>query len=116
MTTFPNAQNNSGGAIPVYVTSGGGGGLTITNRSATFNTGSTSAVPANANRRYLFIQTATNGRDIWLNFMGGAAAPNTAGSFLLAAGQTYESGTNVPPGQVFLHSAADGTAVTIMEG
>lgn len=113
--SYPNDQGNPLAAIPVYITEGAGG-LTITDHSDTFPSGATSAVPENLLRRYLFIQCVTASRDIWINMIGGAASPNAAGSFLLAAGQTYESGLNVPGGAISIHAPSHGTVVTILEG
>lgn len=114
--SFPNNQSNPAGAIPVYLTSGATGGLVITNRSVSFNTGSNAAVPVNTARRYLFIQCVTPGVDIWINPVGGTAAVATAGSFKLAAGQTYESGSMVFPGAVAIYVPSNATSVTILEG
>ena len=116
MPGFPNDQSNPAGAIPVYVTAGGSGGLTINDVSQIIPAATpTEVLRANADRRYLFIQCVTTGEDIWVNMFGGDATPNTISSFLLAAGQTYESGTYVSPEPVSIYSAA-GADVTVVEG
>lgn len=116
MSGFPNDQSNPAGAIPVYLTGGGGGGLTINDVSQSIPAATPFEVlAANADRRYLFIQCVTPGEDIWVNMFGGGATPNTVSSFLLAAGQTYESGTYVSPAEVSIYSA-NGADVTVVEG
>lgn len=116
MPGFPNNQGNPAGAIPVYVTSGGGGSLIINDVSQAIPAAtSTEVLPANASRRYLFIQCVTPGEDLWINMFGGGATPNMVSSFLLTAGQTYESGTYVSPEPVYIYSA-NGADVTVVEG
>lgn len=116
MPGFPNDQSNPAGAIPVYVTSGGGGGLTPVDYSTTLNTGASTVADENASRKYLFIQCVTPGQDIWVDLTGSAAAPEQYPSFKLAAGQTYESGTYVLPGAVSIYVSADNVGVTVVEG
>ncbi len=112
---YPNDQGNPAGAIPVYVTSGGGG-ISVTDESQSLPGGVEVVVlPANPSRKYLFIQCVTDGVDIWVNMFGGSAEVNGLGSFLLSAGQTYESGTYVSATAVSIYSGA-AADVTIAEG
>ena len=118
MPGFPNDQSNPAGAIPVYVTSGGGGGNAVTMNDVSTDLAAgipQLLLPANPARKYLFIQTISPNTPIYVNFMGSEAAPDSASSFLLAFGQTYESGAYVSGEEVWLYSDVT-TIVTIAEG
>jgi len=114
MPGFPNDQSNPAGAIPVYVTSGSP--PTFVDASAVIPAATlTEVLPANASRRYLLIQNLTPGEDIWINLFGGDAEAYTTPSILLAAGQTYESGSVVTNMAVSIYST-NGAVVTVVEG
>jgi len=116
MPGFPNNQSDPAGAIPVYVTGGGGSAVDVLDFSQAISAMSAATVvEENQTRRYLFIQCVTPGEAIWVNVLGATAAPNDLGSFQLVAGQTYESGSVVPAGAVSIFSA-NGADVTVMEG
>lgn len=113
MAGYPNDQSNPAGAIPVWLT--GGSALTLVDRSNALAAATAETVAAaNPARRYLFIQCVTEGKAIWVSFLG-TAAPNALGSFQLTAGQTYESGSVVVPNAVSLY-CANAADVTVMEG
>ncbi len=116
MPGFPNDQSNPAGAIPVYVVAGGGGGgLTINDVSQTIPAAiPVEVLPANSSRKYLFIQCTTAGNPIWVN-IAGRDASTASSSFLLAAGQTYESGTYVSGEAVSIYTEVEAD-VTVMEG
>ena len=66
-----------------------------TNRSGSITTGGTAQVLAAANttRRGLFGQNISNG-DLWINEIGGTAASGSAGSYRVAAGESFSISTN----------------------
>lgn len=120
MALYPNDQSNPAGAIPVYQAAQPGGGG-FTDRSTTIVPGEADTVVAyNAQRCYLLIQAVGGGGtlDLWINMVGGIAAPNTEGSFKLPAGSTFQSGPVVPSGPISIYSmgSAPDTIVTIYEG
>jgi len=81
----------------------GGDGLGIqdqilpsgTNRSGSISTGGTAQqlAAANATRRGLIGQNISTG-DLWINEIGGTAAADTAGSYRVTAGSTFEVSTS----------------------
>ncbi len=66
-----------------------------TNRSSSIATGGTAQVLAAANtaRRGLTGQNISTG-DLWINEVGGTAAADTAGSYKIAPGASFEINTN----------------------
>ncbi len=64
---------------------------------------STVLFPANASRHYLAFQ-APAGTSVWINFVGGAAAPNGVDCAQIGAGTLYESGQFVTRGSVTIYS------------
>ena len=85
-------------------------GGTLTSRSTTLIAGNSSALfPANGGRHYLAFQ-APQTAGIWVNLLGGVAAPNAADCAYFAAGSLYESGQFVNRGAITVYSP---TSVTI---
>lgn len=116
MSGFPNAQNNPAGAIPVYVTSGGGGGpIPLADNSTALVGGvSTQVLEANPDRKYFLIQS-TDGVPLWMNWTGADAEIGVLGNIQLAAGVTYESGGYVTTAAVAVICETDSN-VTVLEG
>lgn len=80
----------SSGALTVVSQTPGG---TPTSRSlVTVATTSTQLMAANASRKYFKI-AAPQTQGVWLNFIGGTAAPNGADSYFLGAAQIWETST-----------------------
>jgi hypothetical protein len=82
----------------------GTAGGTLTSRS--MNVAAQQSVqlfPANPSRRYLAFQ-APAGSFIWVNLVGGAAAPNGLDCAYFTAGSLYESGPFVNRGAIFIYS------------
>jgi hypothetical protein len=75
---------------------------------------STIVFPANPTRHYLAFQ-APVGTAVWVNFVGGTAAPNGIDCAQLAAGTLYESGQFVTRGAVAMYSPA-ATNISAWEG
>lgn len=116
---FPNNQTNPAGAIPVWIAgTPGGTGFNPTDYTATIEAASPeiNLVPANPNRRYLFIQAQTS-VTVYFNFLGDATAPapGEPGLYTIPAGGSYESGTVVPSGPISIGVSSD-AIVTIIEG
>ncbi len=112
---YPNDQGNPAGAIPVYVTSGGGSPLVVDASDAIAATTPTDWLPANPTRRYLFIQCQTSGVTLAFNPTGSPAGLDTLGSITLQPGQAYESGSVVFAGAISLY-ASGAANVTVLEG
>lgn len=95
----------TGGALTVVSQTPGG---TPTSRSlVTVATTSTQLMAANAARKYFKI-AAPQTQGIWLNFIGGAAAPNGTDSYFLGQGQIWETSTPeyVTQGKISYYSTA----------
>jgi hypothetical protein len=75
---------------------------------------STPLFPANPNRHYLAFQ-APAGNPLWVNFMGGIAAPNAVDCAYFAAGAFYESSSFVNRGSITIWSPVAAT-VSAWEG
>jgi hypothetical protein len=75
---------------------------------------STQLFPANAGRHYLGFQVPP-GTAIWVNFVGGSAAPSGIDCISLPAGTVYESGPYVIRGPISIYSPI-GTAISAWEG
>jgi len=85
---------------------------------AGLTTGSTAVVTANKGRNYLLMQNVHAKVDIWLNPLGGTAAPNTAGSLRLVANGGYIEwvGPFVPSNAMTARSASATSDLTVVEG
>jgi hypothetical protein len=83
-------------------------------RSASISQTSTTVFPANAARRYLAFQ-APQASFIWVNFVGGAAAPNGRDCIYFAAGSFYESGQYVTQSAITIFSPVAAT-ISAWEG
>ncbi len=70
--------------------------------------------PVNASRHYLALQVP-QGSYIWVNFLGGVAAPNAVDCAYFAAGTFYESGQYVNRGAITVYSPVAAT-VSAWEG
>jgi hypothetical protein len=75
---------------------------------------STMLFPANPTRHYLAFQ-APIGTPVWVNFVGGTAAPNGVDCAQLSAGTLYESGQFVTRGAVAVYSPV-ATSISAWEG
>jgi hypothetical protein len=69
---------------------------------------------SNPTRRYLAFQ-APQASFIWVNFLGGAAAPNALNCVYFAAGSFYESGQYVTHGAISIYSPVAAT-ISAWEG
>ncbi len=77
---------------------------TLTSRTTTLTgAASTQVFPANPGRRYLAFQVP-QGSAIWVNVMGGLAAPNGADCAYFAAGTYYESGQFINRGAITVYA------------
>lgn len=119
MPGFPNNQSNPGGAIPVWIANQPGDtGFNPTDYTTSLLAGvpQFDVVPANPNRRYLFIQAQTS-VIVYFNFLGDNTdpLPGESGLYTIPAGGSYESGTVVPSGAISFNAPSDVT-VTIIEG
>ena len=74
---------------------------------------STLVFPVNGSRRYFAFQ-APQGTAVWVNFLGGLAAPNGADCAYFSAGAFYESGQWVNRGAITMYAPV-GTAVSAWE-
>ena len=82
-------------AIPV-------GGVPVS-RSVSVAAGQTTLFTANPMRRYLSFQVP-QGSYVWINLLGGPAAPNAVDCAYFAAGTFYESGQYVNRGAISIYS------------
>ena len=98
----------SGGipAVPV-------GGSPLSRSASVSAQTSTLLFPANNIRRYFAFQ-APQSTAIWVNFLGGTAAPNGADCAYFPAGAFYESGQWVNRGSITVYAAV-GTVVAAWE-
>ena len=132
--TLQCATGNGGSAAcgtatsPLYVTGGSplpagtnmigqtapyAGGLI--SRSVTVSAGtSTQLFPVNAQRHYLAFQAPQN-TGIWVNRLGGTAAPNAADCAYFPAGTLFESGNFVNTGAVTVYAPVSVT-ISAWEG
>ncbi len=98
-----------GGVVATPVT-----GLPISRSVALLAAQSTIVFPANPTRHYLAFQ-APSGSSVWVNFVGGTAAPNGIDCAQLTAGTLYESGQFVTRGAVTIYSPV-ATTISAWEG
>jgi hypothetical protein len=83
-------------------------------RSTSISPTSATLFPANPSRRYLAFQ-APQASFIWVNFLGGTAAPNAHDCIYFAAGSFYESGQYVDQGSITIFSPVSAT-ISAWEG
>ncbi len=84
-------------------------GGVLTSRTVTLFAGtSTQVFAANSGRRYLSFQVPLSG-GVWINVVGGPAAPNGADCAYFAAGSFYESGAFINRGAITVYAAASVT-------
>lgn len=100
MTLLPKVISDTEGFIPIVALGGadGSAGAPLTpgtDRSGAITTGGTAQPLAAANtaRRGLTGQNISSG-DLWINEIGGTAAADTAGSYKVASGSTFEVNTS----------------------
>ena len=101
-----NVINSGISAVPV-------GGSPSSRSSNLVAQASTILFPVNGSRRYFAFQ-APQGTAVWVNFLGGAAAPNAADCAYFPAGAFYESGQWVNRGAITMYSPV-GTTVSAWE-
>jgi len=109
-STTPMFVVPAAGAVMLAVPVGG----QPASRSASISPTSTAVFPANTSRRYLAFQAPQNSF-IWVNFVGGTAAPNARDSIYFAAGSFYESGQYVTQGAITIYSPV-ATTISAWEG
>jgi hypothetical protein len=88
-----------GGGVPAIPT----GGVPTSRSLSLAAQQSTTIFPVNAGRHYLALQVP-QGSYLWVNFLGGVAAPNAIDCAYFAAGTFYESGQYVNRGAVTVYS------------
>ena len=84
----------------------------IIDASTTVGTSSTTLRNACSARWLLVIHNPSVGTNIAVNFTGGVAALNTAGSIMIAAGGTMYLDTAIPLGKITVIAASAATPVT----
>lgn len=93
-----------------------GGSAGVVDHSAAIAAGTPLEIPANPDRRYLFIQAQAAGITVYFSviplIVPGAGV---AGSAYIVPGGSYESGAAVPPGPVAIDVSAN-AVVTVWEG
>ena len=116
MAGFPNSQSNPAGAIPVYTAPAPGGG-SFASYSGGLIPGSPGDLPANPNRRYLFIQALDATAEVYFMVLPTTQIPSRTeeGSYVIPAGGSYESGPVVPTGPLTINVSI-ATLVTVIEG
>jgi hypothetical protein len=83
-------------------------GGTLTSRTVSLPSGvSTLVFPVNATRHYLSFQVP-QGSGVWINLIGGAAAPNAADCAYFSAGTFYESGSFINRGAIAVYAPVAG--------
>ena len=88
---------------PVSVTAGPASGNLVSRSASVPAAQSTQLFPANTGRHSLTLQ-APVGNAIWVNFLGGVAAPNGTDCVQLSAGTLYESGQFVTRSAVTVYA------------
>lgn len=107
-------------ANPVTVSGGAGvvvipvGGAPVSRSLSLAAQQSTTLFVANPARRYLAFQ-APQGSPIWVNLVGGTAAPNAPDCIYFGAGSFYESGTYVNRNAITVYSPVAAT-ISAVEG
>jgi hypothetical protein len=100
-----------GSGVPAIPVAGQPLSRTLSNAPAST---STTLFPANPSRRYMAFQ-APQTSFIWVNFMGGVAAPNAPDCAYFPAGSLYESGQFVTSGAITVYSPVVAT-ISAWEG
>jgi hypothetical protein len=90
------------------------GGQPVSRSTNVIASQSTQLFPGNPGRHYLGFQ-APSGTAVWVNFVGGSAAPNGLDCISLPAGTVYESGPYVIRGAISIYSPIN-TAISAWEG
>ena len=91
------------GTLTTGISTAPTGGSLISRSTAIPATQSTQLFPANATRHALSFQAPT-GSAVWVNFLGGVAAPNGTDCVQLSAGTLYESGMFVTRSAVTVYA------------
>ena len=99
---------------PLSVNAGPASGSLVSRSVSVPATQSTQLFPANASRHALTFQ-APVGSAIWVNFLGGVAAPNGTDCVQLSAGTLYESGQFVTRSAVTVYTTVT-VAISAWEG
>lgn len=79
------------------------GGTLVSRTTSLVAATSTTVFPVNPQRRYFSFQVP-QGSGVWINLMGGTAAPNAADCAYFAAGTFYESGQFINRGAIAVYA------------